>query len=193
MAPLSANVNAGDDVLASQYNNLRADVLDPTTGHDHEGVEGKILDGAIAISIGTITEDRLSAAVIKKLGTLKTQPQISASTSLNALQTILTRSGQGRLNGIVQTGVGGSASDVRLKITVDGVIIFDKTKTLPNGASRIIQSWGEFSENVALVEDELIRYQGGLQIEYQSTVLIEHLSVTSSGTVQTKVSHSTDS
>jgi len=33
----SAEVNAGDDVLASQYNNLRKDTLDAALGHKHDG------------------------------------------------------------------------------------------------------------------------------------------------------------
>ena len=41
----SADVNAGDDVLASQYNNLRADVLNISTGHTHNGTDSKLLIG----------------------------------------------------------------------------------------------------------------------------------------------------
>jgi len=37
----SSNVNAGDQILATQYNNLRLDVLDQTTGHDHDGTDGR--------------------------------------------------------------------------------------------------------------------------------------------------------
>lgn len=33
----SSTVSSGDDALATQYNNLRKDVLDVTTGHDHTG------------------------------------------------------------------------------------------------------------------------------------------------------------
>jgi len=42
----SSTVGSGDDVLATQYNNLRKDVLDVTTGHDHTGAadEGKTID-----------------------------------------------------------------------------------------------------------------------------------------------------
>ena len=38
----SADVNAGDDALASQYNNLRADVLNISTGHTHNGTDSKL-------------------------------------------------------------------------------------------------------------------------------------------------------
>lgn len=37
----SSEVSAGDDILASQYNNLRADVIDTATGHNHDGVNSK--------------------------------------------------------------------------------------------------------------------------------------------------------
>lgn len=36
----SSPVNAGDDILASQYNNLRDDVVNPSTGHNHDGTAG---------------------------------------------------------------------------------------------------------------------------------------------------------
>ncbi len=39
----SAVVSSGDDILASQYNNLRKDVLDTTLGHTHNGTDSKIL------------------------------------------------------------------------------------------------------------------------------------------------------
>lgn len=43
----SADVVAGDDILASQYNNLRDDTLDASTGHQHLGGadEGKKILG----------------------------------------------------------------------------------------------------------------------------------------------------
>lgn len=49
----SSDVNAGDDALALQYNNLRKDVLNATTGHNHEGVEGKVL-GAGALGTNSV-------------------------------------------------------------------------------------------------------------------------------------------
>lgn len=39
----SSEVSAGDDILASQYNNLRADVLNTSTGHTHNGTDSKFL------------------------------------------------------------------------------------------------------------------------------------------------------
>jgi len=44
--PISSDVNIGDVILASDHNELREDVLDPSTGHTHEGGtdEGRQLD-----------------------------------------------------------------------------------------------------------------------------------------------------
>ena len=43
MAPSSSTVASGDTILATQYNNLRSDVLDPTTGHNHNATDGRTL------------------------------------------------------------------------------------------------------------------------------------------------------
>jgi len=40
MANNSAPVTVGEPATAEQYNDLRADVLDATTGHDHGGNGG---------------------------------------------------------------------------------------------------------------------------------------------------------
>lgn len=40
----SNTVSGGDDILASQYNNLRKDVLDTTLGHTHDGTDSKFID-----------------------------------------------------------------------------------------------------------------------------------------------------
>ena len=44
--PASADVNAGDDATAVQYNDLRADVVNVVTGHGHTGVseDGKLIE-----------------------------------------------------------------------------------------------------------------------------------------------------
>ena len=59
MAPLSSDVSAGDDVLASQYNNLRTDVLDPVVGHKHTGKpgEGVAMPGALRITLASLIGD----------------------------------------------------------------------------------------------------------------------------------------
>ena len=44
--PASADVNAGDDATAVQYNDLRADVVNVVSGHGHTGVseDGKLIE-----------------------------------------------------------------------------------------------------------------------------------------------------
>jgi len=52
----SSEVTAGvDAVAASNYNNLRKDILDISTGHEHSGIAdgGKQLDGSVAIQSNT--------------------------------------------------------------------------------------------------------------------------------------------
>ena len=48
MPPISSPVSAGDNILDSQYNNLRADVLNVSTGHRHSGAaeDGRLIPPA---------------------------------------------------------------------------------------------------------------------------------------------------
>lgn len=39
----SSTVSTGNDATAAQYNNLRSDVLDTSTGHVHDGTNGRSL------------------------------------------------------------------------------------------------------------------------------------------------------
>lgn len=50
--PESSDVAIGQQATATQYNNLRKDVLDPTVGHDHSGAAGRGKLPAV-IAIGT--------------------------------------------------------------------------------------------------------------------------------------------
>jgi len=61
----SSPVVAGTDILATSYNNLRSDCLDPTIGHDHEGVDGKQLapESAIAGASANLTTTNLNTMV----------------------------------------------------------------------------------------------------------------------------------
>ena len=180
MAPLSSDVSAGDDVLASQYNNLRADVLDPTTGHDHEGVEGKILDGAVAIAIGTITEDRLTEAVIKKLMNLRTA-RVTAATPV-ALTTVLDlTTTKGVLNGveIVPTSNGMIG---RIKVTVDGVVILDDTVDVGAAIHSIaLSSGGRVGVKQSLVNDR--EASGGIQMWFIDSLKVEVSATAATGAV----------
>lgn len=42
-APFSSDVVAGDDALATQYNNLRKDTINTTDGHNHDGSNSRQL------------------------------------------------------------------------------------------------------------------------------------------------------
>lgn len=60
--PNSSEVVAGQDaVMAVQYNNLRDDILDTSTGHGHTGVgeDGKQINGADAIVESSITHTQI--------------------------------------------------------------------------------------------------------------------------------------
>ncbi len=69
----STQVDHTIPVLASQYNNLRKDVLDITTGHDHSGNtnEGKQLAGSTALSAQSVLQGQLaygSLFLVKRQG-----------------------------------------------------------------------------------------------------------------------------
>jgi hypothetical protein len=61
--PNSGTVTAGSVALASQYNNLRADVLDASTGHVHDGSAdgGKQIEGTVIKSTGATSGYVLTA------------------------------------------------------------------------------------------------------------------------------------
>jgi len=50
----SSTVDTGDTATAAQYNNLRADAIDTSTGHLHDGSNGRNLDSAV-VSTGHLT------------------------------------------------------------------------------------------------------------------------------------------
>ena len=56
----SSDVSAGTDATTTQYNNLRADVLDETTGHEHTGSGDGNLIPTAGIEYDAITVDKLA-------------------------------------------------------------------------------------------------------------------------------------
>ena len=171
MAPLSSDVSAGDDVLASQYNNLRKDVLDPATGHDHEGVEGIILDGAIAIAIGTITEDRLTEAVIKKLMNFRTARVTGVTPTVLTTVLDLTAT-KGVLNG-VEIVPGQNSQTGRIKVTIDGVVIVDDSVNAGSAKNPIVLSSGGRVGIKSFISTVQAEASGGIQMWFIDSLKVE--------------------
>ena len=128
----SSTVVSGEDATPDQYNDLRKDVRDPALGHDHEGTEGKILDGGVALAAGTITEDRLATALADKINNAMPKMQTKKTTlttdSSVGLQTILNVTSKSGVL-IAVFAEDGSTSTMRIKVTIDGVVIADATAT----------------------------------------------------------------
>ena len=66
----SSDVNAGDQILAAHQNNIRLDIFDLTTGHDHDGTDSKTLatdsvDTAQIIALAVDTAELANDAVDK--------------------------------------------------------------------------------------------------------------------------------
>lgn len=76
--PNSGTVTAGSVALASQYNNLRSDVLDTSTGHVHDGTTdgGKQIEGTVLKSTGATAGQVLTATA----GTGSTWTTVSVDT-----------------------------------------------------------------------------------------------------------------
>src|SRR3990167_7892710 len=83
----SSPVAALDDILASQYNNLRLDVLDATSGHDHDGTEGKKVN-ANDLS-GTTLASGVTASSLTSVGTM-TALTLSGATISTSASTAMT-------------------------------------------------------------------------------------------------------
>ena len=66
--PNSTNVSDGQDTLAAQYNNLRLDVFDTSTGHDHDGTSsgGKKVNHSNLVDDDPIANTYLTHAEINK-------------------------------------------------------------------------------------------------------------------------------
>lgn len=77
----SAEVSAGDDILASQYNNLRKDVLDLPTGHRHDGTDSRALpDGiitAVKLAIDSVIQGKVKTSVGSASGTIIKESGVS--------------------------------------------------------------------------------------------------------------------
>ncbi len=127
MAPLSSDVSAGDDVLASQYNNLRTDVLDPVVGHNHTGKpgEGVAMPGALRITLASLIGDGsdgdlivnapTTIATLKRFDNLTLNDELKPAPGQNFLfiqvKGILTINSGGKLTADGFGGAGGAAGN----------------------------------------------------------------------------------
>ena len=107
----SSDVNPGDDTLASDYNTLRADLLN----HDHDGTNSPFIniggtgaDGALNVTSGTTALDAAGAAVLVKNYT-------SINVSLGATLTISNPHDNGTI--LVHLSQG--------NVTIDGTVDLD--------------------------------------------------------------------
>jgi len=80
----SAVVASGDTILASQYNNLRIDVIDTTSGHTHNGTDSK----AIAIN-ATNFEYASNILKIKALGVDTSELNADAVTNIKITDSVV--------------------------------------------------------------------------------------------------------
>ena len=68
MAPKSSDVIAGTNATGSQYNDLREDTVNLTTGHNHDGVNSKLIVVSRAFSWylegGSIVDNEVGAKYI---------------------------------------------------------------------------------------------------------------------------------
>jgi hypothetical protein len=64
----SSDVSAGDTILASQYVNLRADVLNTSTGHTHNGTDSKVIAND-AITGAMLNADVVDDSTLEQTGT----------------------------------------------------------------------------------------------------------------------------
>jgi hypothetical protein len=55
----SADVSAGDTILASHYNNLRKDTVNTTSGHTHDGIDSRVIAN-LAITGGMLANDTVT-------------------------------------------------------------------------------------------------------------------------------------
>lgn len=64
---VSSTVASGDTATASQYNNLRSDVLDTSSGHSHDGTNGRSL--IIELDTSDVTNPPTDAELDSAFGT----------------------------------------------------------------------------------------------------------------------------
>ena len=77
----SSDISAGDTLLASQYNNLRTDVVNITTGHDHDGSDSKSMSASDLL--GRVLIRKPSNEVVDNSTTLQNDDDFAFSVGVN--------------------------------------------------------------------------------------------------------------
>lgn len=138
----SSDVTAGNDAQAQEYNDLRKDVLNTSSGHSHDGADSKILatDSVDTIQIvdGAITYDKLAISA-KVFGTM--QAVASGSTTSTSYQTLIniTAENKGYLLSLFFGAGIGYYTRARIKLTIDSIELFadldsNSEEQYPSGA-----------------------------------------------------------
>jgi hypothetical protein len=132
--PNSGTVTAGSVALASQYNNLRADVLDASTGHVHDGSAdgGKQIEGTVLKSTGATAGQVLTASA----GTGATW----ASPSVGALNTVTGTATWAAFSTASSTFYNAGNNLSKFAVTGDGTVIVSVTTTA-NTSARTLYYW----------------------------------------------------
>ena len=120
----SSAVSAGDLATADQFNALRSDILDGSSGHDHDGTDGNAT--LAATSLGTLTALTVDDVAIN--GKVVTMTGSSSDTA------VFTAGTNGTLS-IVTTDAAAAAANIQ--ITADGTVDIDSAGvlTLDSGAA----------------------------------------------------------
>ncbi len=106
----SSTVAALQDILASQYNNLRLDVLDLTTGHTHDGTNGR--NTGFSLGNATIT-GTLGGLTLVGIGGIA-----NASNALLVYGTATTGTAQGGVNSQQTFSSGATVAGVAFEASV---------------------------------------------------------------------------
>ncbi len=137
--PNSGTVTAGSVALASQYNNLRSDVLDASTGHTHSGAadSGARVEGTAIKSTGATSGYVLTAGV-GGTATTWSAPASSGALSLSTASAAYATAA----SGTAVTYTGGGANLYNLGVGCGGTVFLSISNANNYSASaRVYRTW----------------------------------------------------
>jgi hypothetical protein len=137
--PNSGTVTAGSVALASQYNNLRADVLDASTSHTHSGAAdaGAQIEGTALKSTGATAGHVLTAGAG---GTTTTWSPLASSGALSLATASAAYATAASGTAVTYTGGGAGASSIG--ITAGGTVFLSISNNNNYSASaRTYRTW----------------------------------------------------